>query len=1162
MKKLFFSFVAVVMTLSVFAATTNVSPGSGTLKTAIGNASTGDVLVLADGTYNEGQIDVKKSMTIKAATGASPIIKMTAGYCLRVRNDGTELTLNGITIDGNGQSNARSIRNYGSDGAITANQKYLVYNCTFQNMDRAFYLGSNTSNCTLTIDGCTFTDVTRAVYIGSYLDPTDDNYSTTRTDVNIPNLTVTNSMFVRNMRCLSVGGARRTTENVLVQNCTFVECGKYDAAADVNERTLYFAAVDGEDESYTPVNCTIDHCTFYACNNTRTVYCPAYDGTIISNCICYFTETVSDGYAYAVYGANSIVKNSIAYGAPIKASSSATTDNCSYQNPLFVDAENGNFQLFRNSPAVGTGTNSSNMGDPRWGVSQQDADISSIPLEERMMKTPYSMSPTTSSIRILWQLSDTVSLGAVKYGTDPSNLNMTAQSRYGWYVTGEGYVHVVELTGLQPFTKYYYQVGDGTQWYDQVNSTKTAPVAGTACRIFTISDTHVNSRKIWENMQDYICTLGCDLAMCNGDFVNNGAGRDWNTALFVPGKPFLSQTPFMSAAGNHETDDPLTYRWSTFFDYFSQFSHGTSEDPIKDPRGEGYFAYDYGNARILAVDVNGGPAAPAFNKTSNQYKWLENELKNATQSWILIFGHVGLTSSGYHGQWPPEYRDDWRALLEKYAALGKHIIYFCGDDHSFEHAYKDGVHYVRPACGRNSNYAQVKTIADAKYSMFYRQISCYSTLDISADGSTIHMITRDSVGTQFYDYTFKTQGQVITPSLTFTAPSAETDVADSTLLQWFVFDPQKDAVVNLYASQTSGLTSVAGLTPIASNLTAATTRLFWQTRSITPKGKYYIYATLTSGGKTYVVQCPTAVNLVNDTTPPPAPTDFTGYTDNGHFHLTWSNPTHLVDKARDLTDFSDGISCMQEDSESPASSKLEADNGALKVTYSVGDWAQTSADYVFSEETNCYETPILHFRMKGNGTATNLRIVCKNMAFGHEDWWFTESINLSDATWKDYTLDLSKLEAFDWYANSDSKNKCDGMLRICFAVSTEEQVSGTYYLDDIRLTGQVLPAPDFEKTIIRRSTTDYPATITDGEAVYEGALENYLDGGSNVGTVYYYSAFALDDMGNVSAPAHWLSTNVTDGLLESVFDCMPAKFIRNGHLYIRHKNTVYNSLGY
>lgn len=35
-------------------------------------------------------------------------------------------------------------------------------------------------------------------------------------------------------------------------------------------------------------------------------------------------------------------------------------------DPLFVDAANGNFALAEGSPAIGAGTDGSNLGDPRW----------------------------------------------------------------------------------------------------------------------------------------------------------------------------------------------------------------------------------------------------------------------------------------------------------------------------------------------------------------------------------------------------------------------------------------------------------------------------------------------------------------------------------------------------------------------------------------------------------------------------------------------------------------------------------------------------------------------------------------------------------------------------------------------------------------------------
>ena len=84
-----------------------------------------------------------------------------------------------------------------------------------------------------------------------------------------------------------------------------------------------------------------------------------------------------------------------------------------------------------------------------------------------------------------------------------------------WKVAGEGYVHVVTLTNLQPDTRYYFTIGaSATRRFDKISSTKTAPEPGTAYRIFTISDIHGNARNNWSNMQDFICNLN------NGERLN------------------------------------------------------------------------------------------------------------------------------------------------------------------------------------------------------------------------------------------------------------------------------------------------------------------------------------------------------------------------------------------------------------------------------------------------------------------------------------------------------------------------------------------------------------------------------------------------------------------------------------------------------------------
>ncbi|MBQ2068207.1 MAG: hypothetical protein II457_04720, partial [Paludibacteraceae bacterium] len=63
---------------TVYAVTVNVTPGTGTLRTAVTNAAAGDVLVLATGEYTEtSTITTSVALTIKAADGAKPVVNTT-----------------------------------------------------------------------------------------------------------------------------------------------------------------------------------------------------------------------------------------------------------------------------------------------------------------------------------------------------------------------------------------------------------------------------------------------------------------------------------------------------------------------------------------------------------------------------------------------------------------------------------------------------------------------------------------------------------------------------------------------------------------------------------------------------------------------------------------------------------------------------------------------------------------------------------------------------------------------------------------------------------------------------------------------------------------------------------------------------------------------------
>ena len=881
------------------------------------------------------------------------------------------------------------------------------------------------------------------------------------------NLTIDNCLFLlgntaNTARAIYAADVPQQIRNISITNCTF-DGGKGTG------RFIYLYG--GSSLNAISGSALIDHCTFYNSTDTRGVYPANLDNTHITNCIFMNPDERENTNSFAVYGSNSYVHNCIAFNAPVKVSTGGSQANCISRNPYFVDPAAGNFQLFNNSPAINAGTDHSTLGDPRWGVSSESYDNSHDPYIP--YKQPYSMAPTTTSVKVLWQMNDETEAtnAIVYYGTDPSNLNQSVSSSDGWNVAEEGYMHIVTLTGLQPNTRYYFTVGaSATRRFDMVCSTKTAPEAGTAFRIFTISDIHGNAKNNWSNMQDFICNLNCDISLMNGDFVSSkGNDRNWNNYFFTPGAQFLSQVPLMSSVGNHETGDPRGIRWSSYYDYFHQFPHeGACEGDTIDPRNEAYFHFVYGNADIIMLNLNGDESSPEFLPGSRQYAWADSILSTCTRPWIIICHHVGIHTTGYHGQWADEPRQIGK-LFEKYAAepYNKRIISLSGDDHSFEHLYKKGVHYLRPGCGRDANYDQQKQLADCRYSLFYRRVSCFSTLNMSADASTITLTAYDSIGTPFYNYTFLHEGEVIP--------------------------------------------------------------------------------------------------LPKDTVPPPAPANLTGHLDNGTYRLSWSNPTHLVHVDELLTDFNDGTGNMITVNDDGATMDIQAIDGALQCNYAITTpWATASVDYPFDAAIERQRPPFLTFRLKGNGSATDLRIVCKNIYDDHEDWWYTESVNLSNTEWQTVTLDLRTLQAFDWYTNMADSNRCEGLVDISFGVSTSDAVSGTFYLDDLHLSGDIYPAPDYAQTVIVRKEDTFPSSSTDGLEIYRGTAETCIDSSISAGQVYYYAAFAADNRNNWSAPetgAQWKSENTLERIENIEGTSVSQKFLLNGHLYIRLGESVYTVLG-
>ena len=1066
MKKTMLTFVAVFITLIALlqAATIQVSPGDKTIYNAISSAQAGDILELTDGVYNEtSTVVINKSLIIRAASGTSPIINV---YRFTVKSD---FTLQGVTFDGNSTA-TEAIR-------IEEGQNIVVK-----------VLDSNLQNFT-----------SRGINL----------YTANRELMYVDSLIVEGCIFKNIARVISAASAPIQVKNIRIKNSTFDKINQ-------DGYFIYVYAAATTDQ----VKVEIDQCTFYNCFSRRGVYLANIDYAIVKNSIASYAEIVNDTKSFSLYGNNSILKNVISYN--VDPYGGAPRSNIIVANPLFVDPGNGNFQLYANSPAIGAGDTGENLGDPRWGVSTENAPLGDVPYVP--FKKPYTMSPTSNSVRILWQMLDTISKGVVYYGKTLA-LGDSIVSNNGRLVEEEGFVHMKELTGLDPATIYYYQVGDGIRRFAAIQQTKTAPVKGNNFRLAIAADFHDNSGQVWEKMVSQVVQQVPDLFIHLGDIVNEGDTRPWNSSFFTPSEPLLSRVPMLGAVGNHETGDKPSNGPTTYYDYFSLFSHGYIDGTEAiDPRGESYYATDYGDVKIISLNLNGDESSPALDSNSQQMIWLDNQIQQADSKWIFIISHVSVYSTGYHGQWSADKKESVAPILEKHAANGKHIIFFSGNCHSFEHLYKSGVHYIRPSVAA-SNIREQYNMADLPYSLIWKSINGFSTIDVSENGETVTMISKDENGQEFYSYVFTRTAQML-PSLYFTEPDGNNDtVTDVFRIKWTCFDETGNGKINLYYSQDS----INGIL-IAENLSTDISEIDyydWQVRHFEPKGDYFIYGIIDDGVNPPVKKYARGkVSVVADITPPPAPTNLTGNVADGNIVVNWQNPTHLIEVENIIDDFGNGIERFTGVPHAEtATGSLEMVPGymggnALQMNYNIViPWGQYSAVIKYDNTQNFASTPNLEFWYKGDGSGRSIRLIIKqDLDFNgtDDDWWYNESLNLSSTEWQKASIDIRTFQALSWHTNVSNAMDPSNIFSLDFIVPSGAIGAGTVVIDDIVLTGQVYPAPDYEGTKIVRRTDRFPANHTDGDVVYNGTNETFTDVNVVPGTNYYYAGFTFDDLNNYS----------------------------------------------
>ncbi len=304
-----------------------------------------------------------------------------------------------------------------------------------------------------------------------------------------------------------------------------------------------------------------------------------------------------------------------------------------------------------------------------------------------IVRGPYLQNGTSEGVTIMWRTSSNES-SKVWYGTSLGSLNLTvtdATSRTN---------HTIQITGLPPASKYYYQVGrtDGTVLAggDADHYFVTSPVVGSIdpIRIWVLGDSGTANSNARAVRDAYLELAGnekeADIWLMLGDNAyNSGTESEFQNAVFNTYPSILKNKVLWSTRGNHEANASV---------YYGIFDHPTLGEGGGLASGtESYYSFDYGNVHFICL--NSEESGYSSNPGSAMYVWLEQDLADTTQDWIIAFWHHPPYSKGSHDSDSESKLIYMRQYALPILEAGGVDLVLSGHSHAYERSYFLNGHY-------------------------------------------------------------------------------------------------------------------------------------------------------------------------------------------------------------------------------------------------------------------------------------------------------------------------------------------------------------------------------------------------------------------------------------------------------------------------------------
>ncbi|MBN1495664.1 MAG: metallophosphoesterase family protein [Spirochaetes bacterium] len=300
--------------------------------------------------------------------------------------------------------------------------------------------------------------------------------------------------------------------------------------------------------------------------------------------------------------------------------------------------------------------------------------------QSTLFKEPYLvMTDTASEIKIVWQTPRTTEC-AIAWGDNTLydlGENVTTENSAG----RNQHLHSYTITGLVPGAVYYYRVTINEKTY--TGSFRAAAAASATDLNFmiygdtrTLTDIHNTvAGAIISALQEPSYNT---FILGAGDLVSSGEDEDvWEREFFNLGnvRRYTASVPFISAVGNHDLGAGL-------FEKYFPYPYETTEGR--------YWSFDYGPVHISVIDQY-----IAYDSSSAQYAWLENDLSASAKTWKFIILHQpGWSAGGGHAN-DTTVQTDIQPLCETHDVS----IVFAGHNHYYARAIYNSVYHITTGGG-------------------------------------------------------------------------------------------------------------------------------------------------------------------------------------------------------------------------------------------------------------------------------------------------------------------------------------------------------------------------------------------------------------------------------------------------------------------------------